>query len=78
MRPCSVPIDDTLLLELGNVATLPNSVFIRSIVLVAIAAASVYLSYELIVKPRQVLQTNPGTKRNIAIAGQDKQRLEAY
>ena len=58
---------------------LPNRLFIWSIVLVAIAAASVYLSYELIVKPRRVLQDQiREQKETIAKLEQDKQRLEAY
>jgi len=74
------PIDDTLLLEpVKTLRPLPNRLFIWSIVLVAIAAASVYLSYELIVKPRQVLQDQiREQKETIAKLEQDKQRLEAY
>src|SRR5260370_7852419 len=48
-------------------------------VLVAIAASSVYLSYELVVMPRRALQDQiREQKETIAKLEQDKQRLEAY
>jgi hypothetical protein len=58
---------------------LPNRLLVWSVVLVAIAASSVYLSYELIVKPRRALQDQiREQKETIAKLEQDKQRLEAY
>ncbi len=53
--------------------------FVGSVVLVAVAAASVYLSYELVVKPRQALQNQiRDQKETILRLEQEKQRLEAY
>jgi hypothetical protein len=50
-----------------------------AVVLVAVAAASVYLSYELVVKPRQELQDQiRQQKETILRIEQEKQRLEAY
>lgn len=43
-----------------------------SVVLVAVAAVSVYLAYEMVIVPRRALQDQ------IRALEQDKQRLEAY
>src|ERR1017187_1520939 len=57
----------------------PIRSFIGSVVLVAVAAGSVYLSYELVVKPRQALQDQiREQKGTILKLEQEKQRLEAY
>src|ERR1035437_10193519 len=57
----------------------PIRSFAASVVLVAFAAASVYLSYELVVKPRLVLQDQiREQKGTILKLEQEKQRLEAY
>ena len=53
--------------------------FLRSIVLVAVAAGAVYLAYEFVVLPRRVLQDQiRDQKAAIAKLEQDKQRLETY
>lgn len=53
--------------------------FFASLVLVAVAASGVYLSYEFIVKPRQVLQDQIRDQQGtINKLEQEKQRLEAY
>jgi hypothetical protein len=50
-----------------------------SVVLVAAAAVSVYLSYELVVKPRQALLDQIREQNGTILKlEQDKQRLEAY
>ena len=57
----------------------PIRSFVASVVLVAAGAASVYLSYELVVKPRRALQDQiREQKGTILKLEQDKQRLEAY
>ena len=57
----------------------PIRSFVGSVVLVAVAAASVYLSYELVVEPRRALQNQIlEQKGTILKLEQDKQRLEAY
>jgi hypothetical protein len=57
----------------------PIRSFVASVVLVAVAAASVYLSYELVVKPRRAVQDQiDEQKRTILRLEQEKQRLEAY
>ena len=57
----------------------PIRSFAVSIVLVAFAAASVYLSYELVVKPRLALQEQiREQKGTILKLEQEKQRLEVY
>jgi hypothetical protein len=56
----------------------PIRSFVGSVVLVA-AAASVYLSYELVVKPRRALQDQiREQKGTILKLEQEKQRLETY
>ena len=58
---------------------LPIRLLIWSIVLVAAASVSVYLSYELVVKPRRALQDQiREQQQTIHKLEQDKQRLEAY
>jgi len=50
-----------------------------AVVLVAIAAASIYLSYEFAVKPRRALQDQiREQKETIVKLEQEKQKLEAY
>jgi len=62
-----------------KLSPLPNRLFVWPAVLVAIATSSVYLSYELVVKPRWALQDQiREQKETIAKLEQDKQRLEAY
>ena len=57
----------------------PIRSFVGSVVLVAAAAASVYLSYELVVLPRRALQDQiREQKGTILKLEQEKQRLEAY
>jgi hypothetical protein len=64
---------------MSNGRHFPIRSFIGSVVLVAVAAASVYLSYELVVKPRRELQDQiRGQKETILKLEQEKQRLEAY
>jgi hypothetical protein len=53
--------------------------FVWSVVLVAAAAAGIYLSYELVILPRRAMQDQiREQKQTIATLEQDKQRLEAY
>ena len=57
----------------------PIQSLVVSAVLVAVAATSVYLSYELVVKPRQALQDQiRAQKETILKLEQEKQRLETY
>ena len=57
----------------------PFRTFFVSVVLISVAAASVYLSYELVVKPRQAMQEQiRDQKETILKLEQEKQRLEAY
>ena len=57
----------------------PIRSFVASVVLVAVAAASVYLSYELVVKPRRALQDQIRAQQGTILKlQQEKQRLEAY
>jgi len=64
---------------MSSVRDFPIRSFVGSVVLVAVAAASVYLSYELVVKPRRALQDQiRGQQETILKLQQDKQRLEAY
>jgi hypothetical protein len=57
----------------------PIRSFAASVVLVAFAAASVYLSYELVVKPRRALQDQIREQQGTILKlEQEKQRLEAY
>jgi len=57
----------------------PIRLFVWSVALVAVAAAGVYLAYEIVVKPRRELQDQiREQKGTILKLEQDKQRLEAY
>jgi len=57
----------------------PIRSFAWSVVLVAVAAASVYLAYELVVKPRLALQNQIREQSaTILKLGQENQRLETY
>ncbi len=57
----------------------PIQSFLWSIVLVAVAAVSVYLGYELVVVPRRALQDQiREQKETIGKLEQEKQKLEAY
>jgi hypothetical protein len=57
----------------------PIQLLIWSAVLVAVAAASVYLAYEVVIVPRRVLQDQIRQQKDtIARLEQEKQRLEAY
>jgi len=57
----------------------PIRLFVWSVVLVAVAAAGVYLAYELVVKPQRALQDQiRDQKETILKLEQEKQRLEAY
>ena len=57
----------------------PIRLFVWSVVLVAVAAAGIYLAYELVVKPQRALQDQISEqKETILKLEQEKQRLEAY
>ncbi len=57
----------------------PIRLFVWSVVLVVVAAASLYLAYELIVKPRQALQDQIREQKGIILKlEQEKQRLEVF
>jgi hypothetical protein len=57
----------------------PIQLFLWSVVLVAVAAVSVYLAYELVVAPRRAMQDQiREQKQTIAKLEQEKQRLETY
>jgi|SRR5947209_4695361 len=57
----------------------PIQLFLWPVVLVAAAAVSVYLAYELVVAPRRALQDQiREQKETIVKLEQEKQRLEAY
>jgi hypothetical protein len=64
---------------MSNGRHFPVRSFVASMVLVAVAAASVYLSYELVVKPRQAMQDQIRDQKGVILRlEQEKQRLEAY
>lgn len=64
---------------MNNSRPFPIRSFVWSVVLVAVAAASVYLAYELIVKPRQALQDQIREQKGIILKlEQEKQRLEVF
>ena len=64
---------------MSNGRRFPIQPFIWSVVLVAVAAGSVYLAYELVVAPQRALQNQiREQKENIDKLEQEKQRLEAY
>ena len=53
--------------------------FLRAVLLVAVAAVSVYLAYELVIAPRRVLQDQiRDQQETIAGLERDKNRLETY
>jgi hypothetical protein len=57
----------------------PVQSFLWSIVLVGVAAGSVYLAYQLVIVPRRAMQDQiRDQKETIGKLEQDKQRLEAY
>ena len=64
---------------MSNGRPFPIRLFGWSVVLVAVAAAGVYLAYELVVKPQRALQDQISEqKETILKLEQEKQRLEAY
>ncbi len=64
---------------MGSQDSFPVRLFAWSVVLIGVAAASIYLSYELVVKPRQTLQDEIlQQKQTILQLEQDKLRLEAF
>ena len=64
---------------MSNGRHFPIQSFVWSVVLVAAAAGSVYLAYELVIVPRRALQDQiRDQKETIGKLEQDKQRLEAY
>lgn len=57
----------------------PIQSFVWSVVLVAVAAVSVYLGYELVIVPRRAMQDEiRKQKETIVTLEQEKQRLETY
>src|SRR5260221_1437681 len=57
----------------------PIQSFVWSVLLVAVAAVSVYLTYEMVIVPRRALQDQIREQKDtIARIEQEKQRLEAY
>lgn len=64
---------------MSNGRRFPIRSFVWSVVLVAVAAGSVYLAFELVVRPRQALQDQiREQKETIIKLEQEKQRLEAF
>jgi hypothetical protein len=64
---------------MSNGRHFPIQSFVWSVVLVAAAAGSVYLAYELVIVPRRALQDQiRDQKETIGKLEQDKQRLAAY
>lgn len=64
---------------MSNVGHFPIRLFVWSVALVAVAAVSVYLAYELVIVPRRALQDQlRAQKETIVRLEQEKQRLEAY
>ena len=64
---------------MSNGRAFPFRLFVWSVVLVAVAAASVYLAYDLVVKPRQALQDQIREQNGLILKlEQEKQRLEAF
>jgi hypothetical protein len=64
---------------MSNDRRFPAHAFLWSIALVAVAAGSVYLAYELVVLPRQALQDQIREQKDTIVKlEKDKQRLEAY
>ncbi|MGA3236593.1 MAG: hypothetical protein ABSG03_09845 [Bryobacteraceae bacterium] len=64
---------------MSNGRHFPIRSFAASVVLVAVAAASVYLAYEVVVEPRRALQNQIREQQGTILKlEQEKQRLEAY
>src|ERR1039457_2128617 len=64
---------------MGSGRHFPIRSFVASVVRAAVAAASVYLAYELVVKPRQALQNQIREQSaTILKLEQENQRLETY
>ena len=64
---------------MNNGRHFPIQLSVWLVALVAVAAVSVYLAYELVIVPRQALQDQLRQKQEtIARLEQEKQRLEAY
>ncbi len=64
---------------MSNGRHFPIRLFVWSVALVAVAAVSVYLAYELVIVPRRALQDQiREQKETIVKLEQEKQRLEAY
>jgi len=64
---------------MSNGRPFPLRLFVWSVLLVAVAAAGIYLAYELVVKPQRALQDQISEqKETILKLEQDNQRLEAY
>jgi len=64
---------------MSNGRHFPIQAFVWSVVLVAVAAVSVYLAYEVVIVPRRALQDQiREQKETIDKLEQDNQRLEAY
>jgi hypothetical protein len=61
----------------GRHSSIPS--FLWSVVLVGVAAGSVYLAYELVIVPRRAMQDQLREQKDTIVKlEQDKQRLEAY
>ena len=64
---------------MSNGRRFPIQSFLRSIVLVAVAAGIIYLAYEMVIVPRRALQDQiREQKEAIGKLEQEKQRLEAF
>jgi hypothetical protein len=64
---------------MSNGRHFPIQSFLWSIVLVAVAAVSIYLGYELVVVPRRALEDQIRAQKDAIVKlEQDKERLEAY
>jgi hypothetical protein len=62
-----------------NSRPFPIRLFVWSVVWIAVATASLYLTYELIVKPRQALQDQIREQKGIILKlEQEMQRLQAF
>jgi hypothetical protein len=64
---------------MSNGRHFPIQLFVWSVALVAVAAVSIYLAYELVIVPRRAMQDQlREQKETIARLEQEKERLEAY
>jgi len=64
---------------MSNGRHFPIQLIVWSVGLVAVAAVSVYLAYQLVIVPRRALQDQLRAQQDtIARLEQEKQRLEAY